>query len=77
MSTVILLNIDGKIINVAHIVSARWIVGSGEFKDELRIVTIEDSQASIYKDSPASRAAYAWLLSLAVDPVMVMGEETK
>lgn len=72
MSTVILLNIEGRIINVAHIVDVDL---SGDGKTLYITTSIHDAETAIVLHvSPAVQAAYNWLLSLAVNPVLVMGE---
>lgn len=73
MGTVVLLNIDGVIYNVANIVRVKLLEANEHRAGLIEIVTVEDVQSFKIPLTPASRAAYEWLKSLAVDPVLAMG----
>lgn len=79
MGTVVLLNIDGRLVNVANVTYVEWYGGYIGSKPEfsypqaLKLFFIGEEGSTTFEDSPASRAAYEWLKSLAVDPVLAMG----
>lgn len=82
MKTVFFLNIDGILVNAAHITRADWYEGRRldneddyEFRPCLYIYLLGENDSTRFDDSPESRAAYEYLKSLAVNPLDFVEKE--